>query len=155
MRNTFYMKYIFIVLAGSLLAACNSNDAGTAAAATETHTAATPAANTDTESLTSIQWVDSTHQNLGKVKEGQVVEITWRFKNTGNKPLIISSVSASCGCTVPDKPEQPIAPGGEQIIRAQFDSKGRLGQQHKDVYVEANTSGSRSTQLSFALEVIK
>lgn len=150
------MKYLFIFLAGSMLWACNSNDAGTTANATTTDannaavtTEATPAA---INTAASIQWMDSTHQELGKVKEGQVVEISWRFKNIGDKPLVITNVSASCGCTVPAKPEKPIAPGGEEIIKAQFDSKDRVGPQRKDVYVEA---GGNSTQLSFALEVIK
>lgn len=146
---------IFSILLGSslLLAACNSNNA-TTGNTSETATHAT-AATDGAASVTSIQWLDSTHQDLGRINEGQVVEISWRFKNNGDKPLVISNVSASCGCTVPEKPEQPIAPGGEQIIRAQFDSKDRVGPQHKDVYVEANTSGSPSTKLSFALEVVK
>ena len=147
------MKIFSFLFAGSvLLAACNSNNAtpDTATEPTGTTALAEGAAN-----VTSIQWLDSTHQNLGRINEGQVVEISWRFKNTGTKPLVISNVSASCGCTVPDKPEQPIAPGGEETIRAQFDSKDRVGPQHKDVYVEANTCGSPSTKLSFALEVVK
>ena len=140
------------------MAACNSNEANTGnttetAAPASTTSAINPEA--DTLNVTSIQWLDSTHQNLGKINEGQVVEISWRFKNTGTKPLIISNVSASCGCTVPDKPEQPIAPGVEETIRARFDSKDRVGPQRKDVYVEANTTGNRSAQLSFALEVVK
>ncbi len=149
------MKYLFIFLAGSMLWACNSNEAATNTTTDAGNAATTEANVASADNLTTIQWLDSTHQNLGKIKEGQVVEISWRFKNTGTKPLVITNVSASCGCTVPAKPERPIAPGGEEIIKAQFDSKDRVGPQHKDVYVEANTSGSNSTQLSFALEVIK
>ncbi len=149
------MKYLFVFLAGSLLWACNSNEASTSTTSDASNATATEANVAGADNLTTIQWLDSTHQNLGKIKEGQVVEISWRFKNTGTKPLIITNVSASCGCTVPAKPERPIAPGGEEIIKAQFDSKDRVGPQHKDVYVEANTSGSNSTQLSFALEVVK
>lgn len=158
LRKSKHMKYLFIFLAGGLLWSCNTNEASTTnntATDANNTVVATDANTTGNESLTSIQWLDSTHQELGKIKEGQVVEITWRFKNTGTKPLVITNVSASCGCTVPAKPEKPIAPGGEDIIKAQFDSKDRVGPQRKDVYVEANTDGSRSTQLSFALEVIK
>ena len=144
------MKYLFIFLAGSLLWACNTNEASTPNSSTTTE--ATAPADAAAASTASIQWLDSTHQELGKVKEGQVVEISWRFKNTGTTPLVITNVSASCGCTVPAKPEKPIAPGGEEIIKAQFDSKDRVGPQRKDVYVEA---GNNSTQLSFALEVVK
>ena len=154
------MKLFSLLVSSSLLlAACNTNNAntnvGTETTATTTETAPATAAAPDAANETSIQWLDSTHQELGRINEGQVVEISWRFKNTGTKPLVISNVSASCGCTVPDKPEKPIAPGGEEVIRARFDSKDRVGPQRKDVYVEANTSGNRSSQLSFALEVVK
>lgn len=109
----------------------------------------------DTSNYTSLQWIDPIDQELGKVQEGQVVEISWKFKNTGNKPLVIKNVSASCGCTVADKPEQPIAPGKEGTIKAKFDSKGRSGMEHKNVYVMANTKQLQDHQLSFRLEVEK
>lgn len=92
---------------------------------------------------------------LGTVKEGKVVEVTYKFKNTGSKPLVIASVSASCGCTVPEKPEQPIMPGEEGMIKATFDSKDRVGTANKSVYVTANTSPSTSHELKFHVEVIK
>lgn len=148
------MKFLFFALAGaSLLVACNANDTttssplGDSAARQSTLNAAYDSAN-----FTQIKWIDSVHQDLGKVKEGSVVEITWRFTNPGNKPLIISNVSAGCGCTVAEKPEEPIAAGKEGVIKAKFDSKGRVGTQMKDVYVSANT-GDVPQKLSFAVEV--
>ncbi len=110
---------------------------------------------TDSANFTQIQWIDSIHQNLGKVKEGSVMEVSWRFKNTGTKPLIISNVNASCGCTVAEKPEAPVAAGEEGVIKAKFDSKDRQGMQRKDVYVLANTTGMNNHQLSFAVDVEK
>ncbi len=109
----------------------------------------------DSANFTSLQWIDSTSQELGTVKEGKVVEVTYKFKNTGSKPLVIASVSASCGCTVPEKPEQPIMPGEEGVIKATFDSKDRVGTANKSVYVTANTSPSTSHELKFHVEVIK
>lgn len=110
----------------------------------------------DSANYTTIQWLDSTFRDLGKVTEGQIVEISWRFKNTGNKPLIIVNTSASCGCTVAEKPEQPIAPGEESVIKAKFDSNGRPeGEQRKEVFVTANTKESPSHNLSFRLELVK
>src|SRR6187397_2841031 len=53
----------------------------------------------DSANFTNILWLDSTYQDLGKVEEGQVVDVAFRFKNTGDKPLIIPNVSVSCGCT--------------------------------------------------------
>jgi len=149
------MKFLMITALASttLLYSCGSNDATASNQADTTSTIATASTN-DVASTTSIQWIDSLHQELGKVKEGGVVEVGWKFKNTGSKPLVISNVNASCGCTVADKPEQPIAPGAEGVISAKFDSKGRDGAQRKDVYVTANT-GNSNHQLSFAVEVTK
>ena len=107
----------------------------------------------DTANYTSLTWLDSTFLDMGKVKEGQVVEVSYRFKNTGAKPLVILDVTASCGCTVPEKPEQPFAPGEEGVIKAKFDSKGRPGENRKHISVDANTYPSRSHSLDFRVEV--
>lgn len=108
----------------------------------------------DSANFTTIEWLDSTVKDLGKIKEGQVVEVSYRFKNTGDKPLIIAGVTASCGCTVPEKPEKPIAPGQEDVIKAKFDSKGRpKGEARKEVFVTANTKPESSMQLSFKVEI--
>ena len=103
------------------------------------------------QSLTSIEWIDSA-RNMGKIREGEKVEVTFRFKNTGTEQLVINNVSASCGCTVAEKPEEPIGPGKEGVIRAAFDSKGRTGQNHKTLTVYANTTAS-VYNLSFDVEV--
>lgn len=87
---------------------------------------------------TTVQWLDSA-KNLGKLKEGEKLEVNFRFINTGEHPLVINGVTASCGCTVPEKPTEPVAPGEEGMVRAVFDSKGRVGMNHKTVTVYANT----------------
>ncbi len=94
----------------------------------------TPAAFTDT---TQVQVIDSAY-NFGSVTDGDKVEYSYRFKNTGNKPLIISSALASCGCTVPEKPEEPIKPGETGFIKVVFNSKGRSGEVHKEITVTSN-----------------
>jgi hypothetical protein len=93
----------------------------------------------DTAGWTTVKWLDSI-QNFGKVTDGEKVIISFHFVNTGKKPLIISNVSASCGCTVPEKPEKPIAPGEEGLIKAEFNSSGRVGFASKDLTVTCNTS---------------
>lgn len=61
-------------------------------------------------------------------------------KNTGDKPLIISDVSASCGCTMPQKPEDPIPPGKSDVIEVKFHPKpGQENEIIKTVTVTANT----------------
>ena len=86
---------------------------------------------------TTVQIIDSSY-NFGKVSEGEIVSYNYRFKNTGSKPLIVTNVSASCGCTVPEKPEQPIQPGETGFIKVKFDSKNRVGNAHKTVTVSSN-----------------
>jgi len=72
------------------------------------------------------QFVDSVFE-FGNIKDGDVVQHTFRFKNTGNGPLTIAKVSASCGCTTPEWTEDVIPPGGEGKVVATFDSKGKGG----------------------------
>lgn len=61
-------------------------------------------------------------------------------ENTGDKPLIITDVSASCGCTMPKKPEGPILPGESDVIEVVFKSKpGQLNEIKKTITVTANT----------------
>ena len=130
------MKKILFVLFAAGLFACQTADKKPVAALSQEEK---DKAARDSANFTTIEWLDSTVKDLGNIKEGQVVEVSYRFKNTGNKPLIIAGVTASCGCTVPEKPEKPIAPGQEDVIKAKFNSKGRpKGENRKDVFVTAN-----------------
>lgn len=88
---------------------------------------------------TTVQLIDSVY-DFGTVTDGEKVEYSYRFKNTGNTPLMVVSATASCGCTVPEKPEKPILPGETGYIKVVFNSAGRAGQNHKDITVIANTS---------------
>lgn len=152
-------NFLFIILTTFLFFSCNvnnaSDDQNNTSLAASANSANPQEALDDSANYTSLQWLDPIDQDLGKVQEGQVVEISWKFKNTGNKPLVVANVSASCGCTVAERPEQPIAPGKEGTIKAKFDSKGRSGMEHKNVYVVANSKGLKEHQLSFRLEVDK
>lgn len=80
--------------------------------------------------------------DFGTVKDGDVVRHDYEFTNTGTEPLIISDAKASCGCTVPQWPKEPIQPGGKGKIRVEFDSKGKPGPQSKRVTITANTTPS-------------
>lgn len=86
---------------------------------------------------TTVQIIDSVF-DFGKVAEGEVVEFSYRFKNIGNEPLIVANATASCGCTVPEKPEAPIKPGETGFIKVKFNSEGRVGVAHKTVTVTSN-----------------
>lgn len=141
---------ILLAITGGLLA-CNSVDkkAGPVLSQEEKENAVK-----DTANFTTIEWLDSTVKDLGSVKDGQVVEVSYRFKNTGNKNLVISGVSASCGCTVPEKPEQPFAPGESGVIKAKFDSRGRPhGEARKSVFVTGNIKPEQQVQLDFKVVI--
>ena len=86
---------------------------------------------------TSVQLIDSLY-NFGTVTEGEKVTYNFRFKNTGNKPLIITNTTASCGCTVPEKPEKPILSGETAFIKVVFNSKGKAGMNNKTITVTSN-----------------
>ena len=78
--------------------------------------------------------------DFGTVKEGTSVERDFVFKNTGKTPLIITSASGSCSCTVPHYPEQPIAPGKTGVIHVVFNSAGKMGVQNKTATIVSNSS---------------
>jgi hypothetical protein len=61
----------------------------------------------------------------------------FEFKNTGKTPLLIQNVQASCGCTTPSKPEEPIQPGKKGEIKVKYDTK-RVGDFHKTITVTTN-----------------
>jgi hypothetical protein len=92
-------------------------------------------------SPTTVEIIDSVY-DFGKVVEGEMVEFSFRFKNTGSNPLIVTNVSASCGCTVPEKPEAPVKEGETGFIKVKFNSQGRPGTAHKTVTVLSNASPS-------------
>ena len=143
-------KILFILFTGGLFA-CQSADKNSVKELTQQQKDSVA---NDSANFTSIQWLDSTYRDLGKIKEGQVVEVSYRFRNAGTKNLVVANVSASCGCTVPEKPEKPFAPGEEGVIKAKFDSKGRpKGETRKEVFVTANTNPEKLTQLSFRVEI--
>jgi len=86
---------------------------------------------------TTIEMIDTVF-NFGTITDGENVEFSFRFKNTGTNSLIVSSAVASCGCTVPEKPEEPVKPGETGFIKVAFNSQGRVGDTHKEVTVSSN-----------------
>ncbi len=143
------MRRYFSVVAvlAVFVIACNSEAGEEKAMVSETN-----AAGTTVNPVTTIQWVD-TVKNIGKVSEGEKVQIEFKFINTGTNPLVINNVVASCGCTIAEKPEAPVAAGKEGYIKASFDSKGRVGSNHKTLTVYTNTAEA-TYPLVFDVEVV-
>ncbi len=129
MEKNRIIRWIFLLLAAGFIFSCNirrNKDL--------VNFSQTSAAFTDT---TSVQIIDSVY-DFGKAAEGTKVAYNFRFKNTGTKPLIISAAHASCGCTVPEKPEEPIQPGKTGILKVVFNTTGRPGPAHKTISVTSN-----------------
>ncbi|WP_369818100.1 DUF1573 domain-containing protein [Pedobacter sp. R20-19] len=80
-----------------------------------------------------------------KIDQGEKVTHEFKFKNTGKSPLIISNATATCGCTVPVVPTEPILPGKEGVIKVVFNSAGKEGMQDKVITVNSNANPAIST----------
>ncbi len=92
----------------------------------------------DTINVAKMTFVEEVF-DYGTVKEGGVVEHAFKFKNTGVAPLTITKAKSTCGCTVPDYPKEPIAPGEESVIKVRFNTKGKSGRNKKPINITANT----------------
>ncbi|MBK9733330.1 MAG: DUF1573 domain-containing protein [Chitinophagaceae bacterium] len=88
---------------------------------------------------------ETTEHDFGKIKEGDKVTYDFRFTNTGDVPLLISAVKASCGCTTPEWPKELIQPGASDKIKVQYNSKGREGEFNKGIVITANTYPNTQT----------
>lgn len=97
---------------------------------------------------------EQTEYNTGKISQGEVRAYSYKFTNTGNAPLIISEVSASCGCTVArDFPKGKIKPGEGGAINVEFDSDGKWGEQVVTVNVTTNAVPAL-TQLLIRTDIV-
>ncbi|MBT8256736.1 MAG: DUF1573 domain-containing protein [Bacteroidia bacterium] len=77
--------------------------------------------------------------DYGKIEKGSDGVRSFEFTNTGDAPLIISDVKSSCGCTVPEKPKDPVAPGASSVIKVKYDTN-RVGPIRKTVTVYSNAT---------------
>ena len=86
-----------------------------------------------------VMQFETVDHDFGTINEGDLVEYTYKFKNTGDAPLIIQGAQGSCGCTVPNWTKEPIPVGGSGVVTAKFDSHGKQNVQNKTVTVTSNT----------------
>ncbi|MBW4891367.1 DUF1573 domain-containing protein [Mucilaginibacter sp. HMF5004] len=82
--------------------------------------------------------------DFGKIKEGDSVMHKFAFINNGKSPLIITDAVATCGCTKPEWPKEPIQPGDKGEIKVTFHSAGKKGIQDKMITVTGNTNPAQS-----------
>lgn len=80
--------------------------------------------------------------DYGKINKGSDGQRTFAFTNIGDKPLIITNVRSSCGCTIPKKPEKPILPGEKGEIKVSYDTN-RPGGFSKAITIYSNAKNPR------------
>lgn len=90
------------------------------------------------EDTTTIEFPE-TEFDFGTIEQGELVTYTYKFKNTGDKPMLINEVHTSCGCTASSYSKEPVNPGSEGYIKVTFNSSGKRGNQYKIVTVISNT----------------
>ncbi len=99
---------------------------------------------------------DKKTHDFGDIMQGDKVENTFYFTNTGNEPLIITNVQVSCGCTVPKGwPRDPIPPGGQGELTVSFNSTGKHGRQNKPVTIISNAVNTDGNQITFTTNVLE
>ncbi|MCD6010890.1 MAG: hypothetical protein K0Q79_752 [Flavipsychrobacter sp.] len=132
----------YLVISLLFLAACNNSETGhkgniPVELVSNPHTAAgldTVAA----ERKPTMSFKDTLH-DFGTLHEGERVEYDFEFTNNGKSPLLITSASGSCGCTVADYPKDPLEPGKSASMKVTFNSAGKHGTQEKAVTVHTNS----------------
>ena len=82
--------------------------------------------------------IDQDYFDFGEIDQDKSIRIDFKLKNTGNAPLLISSVKGSCGCTVPEWPKEVVKPAEETLIKVTFNSGKREGKQKKTVTLITN-----------------
>lgn len=92
----------------------------------------------DQSKMAKIEFKELTF-DFGKVKEGDVVQHIFKFKNTGSRDLLLLYHEATCGCTVPDFSKDPYEPGKTGEIVIKFDTKGKKLSQTKKIKIYTNT----------------
>ena len=155
MNNFRKLWLSLLVILALLLVACGGGDDSVRAEAKQAiqanptppaapTPAATPATPAAPAGPTTTMTFDELEYDYGTVTSGEKVQYAYKFKNTGSEPLIISNAKGSCGCTVPEWPKEPIAPGASSEILVQFDSSNKSGNQSKRVTITANTNPAQT-----------
>ena len=99
------------------------------------------ATNADPSTLGAFQFSEMEY-DFGNIQEGKVVEKIFNFTNNGQAPLVISNITASCGCTSPDWTKSPVQPGQTGFVKVVFNSAAKSGAQSPTVTIQANTNPS-------------
>jgi hypothetical protein len=144
-------KLILILLSGVVIASCNNNKSaqnGISDSVSSNQTSSVDSASAPKFKFEKVVY------DFGKITEGEKVSFDYEFTNVGKTPLIIKEAVATCGCTIPEPPKEPIAPGEKNKIKVVFSSAGKEGLQDKVITITANTIPAQ-TQVHLIGEVNK
>ncbi|MGB3590845.1 MAG: DUF1573 domain-containing protein [Nonlabens sp.] len=140
-------KIVLMVAAVAAFAFTSCNDSKESVKIDEANLTAA-AANKETASQYPVMEFEEEAYDFGTVNEGDVVEHTFKFTNTGNAPLIVVNAKSSCGCTVPTWTKEPVAPGAQGSLQVRFNTNGKPNAQTKAVTITANTEkGTESVRI--------
>ena len=141
-------RVLYIAILALLMMSCGDDEGKINASLVNNPASATEAKN---KKEPKIEFNVMEH-DFGNMIQGEQVSFSYKFKNIGDAPLIISAVERTCGCTDIKFPKDPLKPGEEGVIKITYDSKGHKGFQNKRVIVKANTNPSE-TILKFKARV--
>tara|TARA_A200000113_G_C8781157_1_gene327642 strand:+ start:151 stop:651 length:501 start_codon:yes stop_codon:yes gene_type:complete len=134
-------KIAYLIVGVFFLSASSCNQSASKKVDQEKATAAS-----DTAKATAAMTFDKVSHDFGTIDEGETVQTTFTFTNTGKTDLLIVDARGSCGCTVPKYPKNtPIKPGDTGEILVSFDSSNKPNMQQKTVTISANTQSGRET----------
>lgn len=155
-------KFLNVALAFCMMAgfaACAENkgkENETAISPDVVNNPATATSDTTNQQKSPVFTFEKDNHEFGQIVQGERVTYAFKFKNTGNAPLVISSASATCGCTVPEYTKTPVEAGEEGFINVTFDSAGKSGMTSKTVTLIANTvPNSKILTISADIQVPK
>lgn len=93
--------------------------------------------------ITTLEFAEVAH-DFGTITQDSENTKMFTFTNTGTEPLIIENAKGSCGCTVPEYPKEPIAPGEQGEIKVVYKPGKQKNAQSKNITITANTLPEKS-----------
>jgi hypothetical protein len=136
-----HLSFIILFTAGLAFASHAQDSKATEDHSGHSHGTPAPAAKTvDNPNAAEITFESETI-DYGTIKQGSDGTRIFKFKNTGNEPLVISNAKGSCGCTVPTWPKEPVMKGQTGDMKVHYDTK-RVGAFTKTVTIESNAKTS-------------
>jgi len=151
------MKKLMLIAGFSALGlvACNTKEDASSRIQDNAQTESTTeeVASTATQTGFPVISFNETTHDFGDLKKGTSATVEFEITNEGDVDLVIINASATCGCTVPEKPEAPIKPGETAKMKVVF-SASALGLQSKNVTLTTNTEAG-SEMLTVRANVIE